>query len=253
MTIPAAFQGIADLYGEDKLKLFMRSSVMVVGLGGVGSWAVESLARTGVGKLILVDLDDICVSNINRQIHATTKNLGKLKALELKERIRLINPSAEVIVVEDFFSAQNADDILALACDYIIDAIDSVKSKALLVAKAREKNIPIIVTGGTAGKKDPSQIRFSDLNRSYNCKLLMQVRKRLKKEYGFTRFEKKKFHIPCLFSPEEQIMPLKSYDGSTKTNCQNGIGSVVHVTASFGFMAAAKALEHLAQGTDHAD
>lgn len=242
------FQGIQRLYGNSGLDKLSRSNVMIIGIGGVGSWAAEALARSGVGRLTLVDLDDICVSNINRQIHANFDTVGALKTEEMKKRILAINPNIEIHCIEDFFSASTMEDILSIPCDYIIDAIDSVKSKALLISECKKREIPLIVTGGAGGKINPALIEEADLNRSYNCSLLMQVRKKLKVEYGFPRDKKKKFKIHCVFSPEEQIFPKDAACEDIKSlNCQNGFGSSVFVTGAFGFRAAAKVINELTE------
>lgn len=249
MTKKSSFQGIDRLYGADRLKKLSSSNVMVIGLGGVGSWAAEALARSGVGRLTLVDLDDICVSNINRQLHATVDTVGKLKVEEMKRRILSINPSAEVNCVPDFFSQSSMEQILSIPCDFIIDAIDGVKSKSLLISECKKRNIPLIVTGGAGGKKDPAQVQIADLNRSFNCSLLTQTRKKLKREFGFPRDKKRTFKIPCVFSPENQTMPSSDcgLEPARKLNCQNGFGSAVFVTGAFGFAAAAHVINELAK------
>lgn len=249
METKNAFQGIERLYGESGLAKLAKSHVMVIGLGGVGSWAAEALARSGVGKLTLVDLDDICVSNINRQIHAGHSSIGKMKVQEMKRRITDINPSMEINCVEDFFSSGSMENILNRSCDYIIDAIDGVKSKALLIAECAKRGIPLVVTGGAGGKKDPSLIQEADINRSFNCKLLAQTRKKLKVEHAFSRDKKRKYNIPCVFSPEDQVLPETEacqLQGETKRlNCQNGFGSSVMVTSIFGMKAAARVVNDL--------
>ncbi len=252
MSEKTPFLGIERLYGARAQKQLQGSTVMVIGLGGVGSWAAEALARSGVGHLILVDMDDICVSNINRQIHADTHTIGAMKIVEMKKRITAISPETKVTLIEDFFSASSAEEILAIQNDYIIDAIDGVKSKALLIARCKELGLPLVVTGGAGGKMDPTKIQQADLNRSYNCNLLAQVRKKLKREHGFSRDKKRTYKIPCIFSPEDQIMPQgENCDISPETvkrlNCQNGYGSSVFVTGAFGFHAAAKVVNDLTQ------
>lgn len=255
MEQKSTFQGIEALYGKSKLDKLASANVMIVGIGGVGSWAAEALARTGIGKITLVDLDDICVSNINRQIHATTETIGRMKVSEMKRRILEINPNAEVHCVEDFFSQSTMEDILSIPTDYIIDAIDSVKSKCLLIAECKKRGIPLVVTGGAGGKTSPALIQEADLNRSFNCDLLCQVRKKLKREYGFSRDKKRTYKIPCVFSPEHQILPPDDGancavgEGPKKLNCQNGYGSSVFVTGTFGFMAAAKVVNDLISET----
>ncbi|MEX1099559.1 MAG: tRNA threonylcarbamoyladenosine dehydratase [Bacteriovoracaceae bacterium] len=251
MKNTSAFQGVERLYNENGLKKLARSHVMIIGLGGVGSWAAEALIRSGVGKLSLVDLDDICVSNINRQIHASTSSLGNMKVLEMKKRLIDINPRAEINAIEDFFSAGSMDEILNCHCDYIIDAIDGVKSKALLISECLKRKIPLVTTGGAGGKKNPALVQEADLNRSFNCRLLAQTRKKLKTEYKFSRDKKKRYNVPCIFSPEQQIFPeplaCAAGEEIKNLNCQNGFGSSVMVTAVFGLNAAAKVVNDLTE------
>ncbi|MBC76698.1 MAG: tRNA cyclic N6-threonylcarbamoyladenosine(37) synthase TcdA [Halobacteriovoraceae bacterium] len=256
METKSPFEGVERLYTQNGFNDLAKAHVMVVGIGGVGSWAAEALARSGVGKLTLVDLDDICVTNINRQIHATSMSVGKMKVQQMKHRIVEINPNVTVEAIEDFFSQSSMEDILSIDCDYIIDAIDSVKSKCLLIAECNKRSIPLVVTGGAGGKINPSLIQESDLNRSYNCRLLAQVRKRLKVEHGFSRNKKRKYKIPCIFSPEDQILPEKTCStdkGPTNINCENGFGSSVFITGTFGFMAAARVINDLAMGAKNDD
>ena len=255
------FGGIARLYGVQGLKNLMNSHVLIVGLGGVGSWAAESLARSGVGSITLVDLDDICITNTNRQLPAMSGQYGKLKVNVLKERILSINPQCMVYCIEDFFTERTADDILDNNYDFVIDAIDSLNNKALLIAKCRDKNFPLIVTGGCAGKINPSLIRSDDLGLANNDSLLFRLRKKLRRDYGFkdngkyTSVKKQKFNITSIYSPEEPIFPTA--DGGTcnvpdeesnlKLDCQTGMGSVSHITAVFGFMAAGHVINDLSR------
>ena len=238
------FEAVLRVYGSDAYETLIKKKITIIGLGGVGSWAFESLVRTGFHNIQLVDLDDICVSNTNRQIHTLQGTYGKFKIDQLKERALLINESAKIETYPNFYTEKTADDIFNYEHDFILDCIDSVKSKCHLIAKAKKDNIPLIVTGGAGGKMNPHQIQLSDLNRSFNDDLLMQVRKKLKREYDFPRFEKRKFHVPCLFSPEQKIEP-EELTNKKGLNCQNGIGSLVHVTATMGFMAASYCTNYL--------
>lgn len=234
-----AFKNIENLYSPDGYKALKGSSVTVIGLGGVGSWSVETLVRSGIGTINLVDLDDICVSNINRQIQAHTESIGQAKVVELKKRCELINPEVQINIIEDFYTKSSSQVIFDLKADFIIDAIDSVMSKAHLLSECRKRSIKVITTGAAGGKVDPTQIKLVDLNRSYNDKLLLQVRRDLKKYYGFPKYEKKLFHIPCLFSPEELIYPEGTCETEKKNlSCTQGLGSSMAVTATFGIFAA---------------
>lgn len=235
----AAFTNIENLYSKSSYEKLKVSSVMVIGLGGVGSWSVETLARTGVGEITLVDLDDICVSNINRQIHAHTESIGKSKAFELAKRCELINPEIKINIVEDFYSKSSSDRILDIKTDFIIDAIDSTLQKSHLLSEAKRRDIKIITTGGAGGKLNPSLIQICDINRSFNDKLLMIVRKDLKKHYGFPKYERKLYYIPCVFSPEEITYPQDMCEMTKKNlTCDQGLGSSMAVTATFGIFAA---------------
>ena len=238
------FSGISRLYGIASLKRFSKAHVMVVGLGGVGSWALEALARSGVGQFTLVDLDDLCLTNTNRQIHATSDTIGQSKAIVLAKRILQINPEARCNVEQTFYSAKNSKDLLSDTPDAVVDAIDSVHAKCHLLATCHKKNIPIITSGGAGGRIDASQIQLDDLSRTFGDALLLSVRKRLRSEYHFPKAEKKaaKFGIPAIFSPESPIFP--TCDGKTSTirpetmpggiKCDAGYGAATHLTATFG-------------------
>ena len=245
------FGGIARLYGKDGLLRLMQSHICIIGIGGIGSWTAEALARSGVGSITLVDLDDICISNTNRQIHATTSTIGKMKVHILRERILTINPFCEVRAIEDFFSAKTSAQILENKYSYVVDAIDSLDSKCLLASLCQEKQIPLITTGGAAGKRDPLQIEILDLGKSYNDSLLFQMRKKLRQEYNFVKpsghslASRKNFNIMSVFSPEEEIIPEQNDCDVPTRNCDNGMGSTTHVTATFGLVAAGYVINQL--------
>jgi len=253
------FGGIARLYGVEGLTNLLHSHVLVVGLGGVGTWAAEALARSGVGSITLVDLDDICITNTNRQIHAMNGQIGKMKVHAIRERILAINPQCNVQAVEDFFTANTSDTILDKNYDYVIDAIDSLQSKCVLAAACKEKNLPLIITGGAAGKRNPSLIKIDDLGLACNDSLLFTMRKRLRQEFsfpsgaGFTRSKKQRFDIACVYSPEEPWYPksdgsvceMKEADTSIKLDCETGMGSITHITGTFGFMAASHVIDQI--------
>lgn len=252
------FGGIARLYGLSSLERFSQSHVMVVGLGGVGSWTVEALARSGIGNLTLIDLDDLCLTNINRQIHAHTESIGQSKARVLARRVQLINPGASCSVQESFYTEKNSSNLLSSSPDIVVDAIDSVRPKCHLLATCREKRIPVITSGGAGGRLDPGQIQVDDLSRSYGDALLLSVRKRLRSDYRFPKVKpgekrSEKFKIPSVFSPEAPRFP--SCDGETTTErpsdlpggikCDSGYGAATHVTATFGHHLAGWVLDQL--------
>lgn len=258
------FGGIARLYGAASLARFRAAHVMVVGLGGVGSWAAESLARSGVGRLSLVDLDEVCVSNINRQLHALDSTVGRPKVEVMAERIRDLSPETRVEARIEFFTAETASRLLGLEAapgsdgrpDLVIDAIDAVGNKVRLIALCHAARIPLVVCGGAGGRRDPTAVRLSDLALVTHDRLLGEVRKRLRREHGFSRTARK-LRIDCVHSAEAPVLP----DGAgevcaapqappdgvpLRLNCQSGFGSATHVTGAFGFAAAARALARLA-------
>lgn len=237
----AQFFGINALLGEREFHLLQNKHIAIIGLGGVGSWAVESLARTGIGELTLIDLDEVCVTNINRQLPALHSTVGKAKAQVLKERILDINPSARVNIILDFVTPSNMQELISKEFDLVIDAIDSLKSKVELLSFCHSQGIKIITSGSAGGRRDISQIKKEDLGRTINDKFLMRVRKKLKREYGFPKLKNKKFHIPCIYSTE--IVETASA-GSGKA-CDIYLGSLSYITGTFGFYLASEAINIL--------
>lgn len=254
------FAGIDRVYGPGALVRALAAHVVVVGIGGVGSWAAEALARSGVGRITLIDLDHVAISNINRQVHALEATLGAAKVLAMAARIAEINPACQVVTIEEFIDETNVGGLIP-ACDAVIDAIDNVRAKAALIAHCRQQGIRILTTGGAGGRLDPTQIQVVDLSRTTQDALASKVRARLRKWYGFSRDPKKKFGVECVFSPEQIRRPAGTpvqdnavnenicvtdtagadLDGSAGLACA-GYGSSVAVTAGFGFAAAAKVL-----------
>jgi tRNA threonylcarbamoyladenosine dehydratase len=252
------FGGIARLYGERALERFRAAHVCVVGVGGVGSWIVEALARSAVGRLTLIDLDNVAESNINRQIQALSTTVGMPKIEALKQRIALINPYCEVELVEDFIDPDNIPQMIGThRYDYVVDAIDSVKAKAALIAYCSERAIPLIVIGGAGGQLDPTKIEVRDLARTEQEPLLKKVRKLLRARYGFARGEKNKYHIDAVFSMEPLRYPESGgacdvdANSITGLNCA-GFGSSMVVTATFGMVAAGHLLRKLADAANAA-
>ncbi|MET0982614.1 MAG: tRNA cyclic N6-threonylcarbamoyladenosine(37) synthase TcdA [Telluria sp.] len=256
------FGGIARLYGERALERFRTAHVCVIGVGGVGSWVVEALARSAVGHLTLIDLDNVAESNINRQIQALSSTIGQPKIEALRDRIAQINPFCKVTLVEDFIDPDNLVQMIegkgpgAARFDYVVDAIDSVKAKAALIAYCRDHALPLIVIGGAGGQVDPTKIEVRDLARTEQEPLLKKVRKLLRAQYGFSRGEKQKYHIDAVFSMEPLRYP-EAEDaceiGSSVTglNCA-GFGSSMVVTASFGMIAAGHLLRKMAEAAEGA-
>jgi tRNA A37 threonylcarbamoyladenosine dehydratase len=243
------FGGITRLYGIDGAQRLRQANVCVVGIGGVGSWVVEALARTGVGRITTIDLDMVAESNTNRQIHALDHVYGQAKVEAMADRVRAINPDCQVSCIEDFVTPENVAQLLSQGFTVVIDAIDQVRPKAAMIAFCRRNKIPIIVTGAAGGQIDPTQIRVTDLTQTVQDPLLAKVRSLLRREYGFPRDGKKKFGVPCVFSTEPLRYPSSSsscdiQQGPTGLNCA-GFGSSVCVTASFGMAAAAEAINFI--------
>lgn len=247
------FSGISRLYGEQASLALSHSHVCVVGVGGVGSWSVEALVRSGVGEITIVDLDDICITNVNRQLHAMDSTVGKLKIDVLKERSKQINPNVKINTIADFLTKKTVKDILSTEYSYIIDAIDSLENKATLVVEARKKNIPIITVGGAGGKQDATKVLIEDLSKSWNDRLLQRLRKTLRKEFGYPK-DGSPFNIKCVFSHELPFVPQE--DGSvfqmkneehrsTRLDCHSGYGSATFITGTIGFIAAGEVVKDL--------
>ena len=241
------FGGIGRLYTPEGLSKLRQAHVCVIGIGGVGSWAVEALARTGIGKITMIDMDDICVTNINRQIHAMTGTVAQLKTESMKERVERMNPECVVEIIDDFISPENIPEYLNRGYDYVIDAIDSVKTKAALIAYCKRNKIKLITTGGAGGQTDPRQIQIADLSRTIQDPLASKVRSLLRKEYNFSQNPKRKFGVDCVFSTQPLIF-LKIGEGceiSATMNCANGFGAVTMVTATSGFFAVSRVVDKL--------
>lgn len=249
------FSALGRLYGKHAIEIFKEGHIAVVGLGGVGSWTVEALARSGIGKLTLVDLDEVCLSNMNRQIQALDSSVGQFKSSALKNRIKEIAPECIVIEETKFFTEQTADELLSKGFDCIVDAIDSVSHKSLLIAESRKRELPIVTCGGGGGKLDPTKVVVKDLAKTKNDPLLLQVRKRLRQNYGFPKFKRQNFRIPCVFSEEETSFPHA--DGTVscerekgedyRLNCDAGFGSSTMLTGTIGFTIASVVIEQLMQ------
>lgn len=247
------FGGIARLYGQRGFDIIRHAHFCVIGIGGVGSWAAESLARSGVGEITLIDHDDIAESNINRQIHSLSATINQSKVEAMAQRIQQINPQCKVNVIDDFITETNCAKHLEHNYDYVIDAIDSIKFKCAIIYYCKRNKIPVITTGGAGGLTDPTKIEVTDLAKTWNDPLAAKVRSQLRYQYGYTKNAKRNFGIKCVYSTEQQRYP--NNDGSVDyakpgvkgvhLDCAMGFGSATQVTASFGFVAAAKAIEAL--------
>lgn len=240
------FGGLERLYGLDGAAAIRRAHVAVVGIGGVGSWAAEALARSGVGALTLVDLDHVAESNINRQIHALASTLGQAKVVAMRERIAQIHPGCVVHTVEDFVEPDNWPALLPGPVDAVIDACDAVKAKTAMAAWARASKAMFITCGAAGGKRLAHQVDVADIAHTTHDPLLAQVRYRLRKFHRAPK-EGRKIGIPCVFSREAVAPPDPScaIEGDGSLNC-HGYGSVVSVTATFGQCAAGWVLDRIA-------
>jgi tRNA threonylcarbamoyladenosine dehydratase len=241
------FGGLERLYGVAGAARIRAAHVAVVGIGGVGSWAAEALARSGVGRLTLIDLDHVAESNINRQIHALQSTLGQAKVLAMQERIAQINPACEVTAIEEFVEPGNWPDLLPAGVDAVIDACDQVKAKVAMAVWARRSKTLFVAAGAAGGKRLAHKVDIDDLAHTTHDPLLAQLRYRLRKEHGAPR-EGKKLGVTCVFSREAVAPPDAScaVEGDGTLNCA-GYGSTVSVTATFGQCAAGWVLEQLAR------
>ncbi|WP_395755935.1 tRNA cyclic N6-threonylcarbamoyladenosine(37) synthase TcdA [Edwardsiella ictaluri] len=248
------FSGIARLYGRPALEAFAGAHFCVIGLGGVGSWAVEALARSGIGTLTLIDMDDVSVTNTNRQIQALRSTVGQPKGEALAARIREINPECRVTCVDDFITPDNVAALIDGRFDYVIDAIDSVRPKAALLAHCRRNKIPLVTTGGAGGQIDPTRIEVADLAKTIQDPLAAKLRERLKVDHRIVKNSRGKLGIDCVFSSEALVYPQpdgsvcaqrSTAEGPKRMDCSAGFGSVTMVTASFGFVAVSHALKKL--------
>ena len=247
------FSGTQRLFGTESFARLQECHVMVIGIGGVGSWTAEALARAGVGHLTLVDLDEICVTNVNRQVHALDTTVGQMKTEAMAERIRGFAPDTEVTVENQFFTAKSCEELLARGADVIVDCIDSIPHKCLLLSECRVRGQSVVTVGAAGGRSDPTQVECVDLTKTYRDALLQRVRKKLRQEFHFPRNTRKKWKIPAVFSPEAPMFPQS--DGSVcetreegshlKLDCASGYGTSGYVTGTFGFVAAHAAIQIL--------
>lgn len=249
--IARRFSGVRRLYGEQGLQQLQAAHVLVIGIGGVGSWTVEALARNAVGQLTLVDLDNIAESNINRQIHALDENIGKAKVTAMRERIAQINPDCQVTEVEDFISPENMDAVLQVRPDIVVDCMDDTKAKIALANYCSQQNLPLVMVGSAGGKLDATRIRLIDLAHVQGDRMLAKIRNQLRRDHGFPKASDHKksarFGITAVYSDEPVEKPAEACDtqaGLTGLHCA-GYGSSICVTASFGFVAAQHALQQL--------
>ena len=241
------FAGANRIYSESNFQTFENSHVMVIGIGGVGSWAVEALARSGVGKLTLIDMDVIVASNVNRQLPALSSTFGHAKIDIMAQRCREINTQIQIKLVDDFLTPDNVTELLADRPDVVLDCIDDVKAKLALMLHCRFNKIPLIVSGGAGGKLDPLKIRVADLSKTEQDPMLAKLRTQLRSK-GICKKPKEKFGITCVYSVDNPFSNAEAcgVDSSAGLRC-GGYGSAVVVTSSFAMVAVAEVLKKLSK------
>lgn len=248
----ARFGGIGRLFGIKGLEKIKSARIMVIGIGGVGSWVAESLARTGIGAMTLVDLDDVCVTNINRQVHAVSSSVGQFKVDVMKSRVKDINPYCEVDTKQCFFNPKNLDTIFDKTYDFVVDACDDFTNKCHLIDYCRKNNIPLVVMGGAGGKIDPLQIKVTDMSSSSNDRLLARLRKKLRQDFSFPLENEGDFGIWAVWSHERAVYPTadgcltyKPPGFAKNMDCEEGFGSASFVTGAFAFASTSLVLKEI--------
>ena len=250
---PARFAGIDRLYGRGAVARLASASVAVVGVGGVGSWVVEALARSGVGRLRLIDADDVCESNVNRQLPAIEGSFGQPKVALLRDRVRMINTDCRVEAVTEFLTASSLERLLDGGLDLVVDACDSFRSKLEMIVWCRRRKLPILVSGSAGGRTDPTLIRVRDLSRTEHDAMLALIRKKLRQEFHFPRNPDRYFGVPAVYSLENVrypqadgsvcgVRPQVAGEAALKLDCGAGLGAATHVTGGFAFALVGKAL-----------
>ena len=250
------FGGVGRLLSRAGMERLHAAHVCVVGVGGVGSWVVEALARTGTGAITLVDLDDVCVTNVNRQLPALEGQIGRPKAVVLAERVRLINPECRVEPMQAFFTPASAEQILTPRYDFVVDAIDRMSHKALLIASCRERGFPVLTIGAAGGRKDATKIHAGDIGEAGD-ELLRQVRKRLRRDYNFSHGAQRgisRMGVRCVWSSEPPVFPwadgtcanVPEPESNLKLDCESGFGTAVFVTGVMGLVAAGEVVRAIA-------
>lgn len=257
-TAPVRFSSLERLMGRDAVSRLVSAHVCIVGVGGVGSWTVESLARSGVGKFTLIDMDDVCVTNINRQIHAVTESIGKPKIHVLAARVQSINPDCKVVPVYEFLTEGNAARLIPQDATYVVDATDRMSVKAAILAHSRDRGLPVVTIGAAGGKQDPQRIQVKDLSVVGRDELLRQVRRKLRRDYGWEKGEGHYFGVKAVISDEPLKFPWP--DGTVREtppdescnlrmDCATGFGAAAHVTGVFGLIAAGEVIHGICGDT----
>lgn len=248
------FGGLIRLYGTQACFKLLHSHVLVIGIGGVGSWIAEALVRSGIGTITLMDLDDICVTNSNRQVHTTRHTVGLSKTTVMAERLKAINPEVEVHCIDDFIDKSNITKYIQSDFSFIFDAIDNAIDKTEIIAHCKKNQYPMITIGSSGGKKDPSRIAYNDLTKTTGDPMFLKVRNNLRRKHGFSRDTQQMFNVEAIYSTEPMTYPDNKGETSSskafiqageKLDCGSGYGASTMVTASFGLLAAARAIETL--------
>jgi tRNA A37 threonylcarbamoyladenosine dehydratase len=248
----ARFGGIGRLFGRKGQEKIKTAQILIIGIGGVGSWVAEALARTGIGHLTLVDLDDVCVTNINRQVHAVSTTVGQFKVDVMKKRIEDIHPSCKVETKQCFFNPKNLTDIFDRQYDFVVDACDDFTNKCHLIDHCRKNNLPLVVMGGAGGKIDPQQIKVTDMAISSNDRLLARLRKKLRQDFSFPSETEGDFGVWAVWSHERAVYPTpdgcltyKPPGMAKNMDCEEGFGSASFVTGAFAFAATSLVLRQI--------
>lgn len=253
------FGGVARLVSRDGLARLRAAHVAVMGIGGVGSWVVEGLARSGVGSLTLIDLDDVCVTNVNRQLPALDGQIGRPKITVMRERVAAINPECRVELAHEFFTAASAERLLAPRFDHVVDAVDLMSHKALVIAGCRTRGVPVLTVGAAGGRGDPTLVRTGDIGEAGD-ELLRQVRKKLRRDHGFTAGAHRgitRMDVRAVWSTELPTFPwadgtcaAEPEPGSNlKLDCESGFGTAAYVTGVFGLVAAGEVVRAITEVT----
>lgn len=249
-----AFSAVRRAYGDHGFNRLQKAHVCIAGVGGVGSWVAEALARSGVGAITMIDHDDIATSNINRQVHADSLTVNLSKVDVMARRIAAINPDCECCAIDDMLVTKNLDKYIDSKFDFVIDAIDMVAFKTSLIVHCKRNKIPVITIGGAGGRTDPSKVSIIDLNKTWNDTLASSVRKRLRQKHGWSRNPARRYGVECVFSSQQPLYPQgdgtvaqkKPGVAGATLDCDTGYGSLVGVTAVFGFVAASRVMNKLA-------
>lgn len=250
------FGGIGRLYGQQALQALAQAHFMVIGLGGVGSWVAEALARSGIGEISLMDMDDVCITNTNRQLPAMDGAVGQSKVAVLAERLRLINPELVIHEIDDFLDADNIPEYITPAVDMVVDAIDAANVKSALVAYCSRQKRPLVMVGSAGGKTDPRQITSDDLAKVTGDPMLNKVKQQLYRWHNFAKTKNRRFRVEAVYSTEQAVFPQpdgevcqqkSSMVDGVKLDCAGGFGAATMMTGSMGFVAADRAIKRFLQ------